>query len=87
LEVALTAWKLKTAKARLNEVVRAAEAGPQTITVRGREAAVVIAADEYRRITAGSSGKGWVDELREGLVIDFDFDFDRVPAIREHLDL
>jgi prevent-host-death family protein len=82
LEVALTAWKLKTAKARLNEVVRAAEAGPQTITVRGREAAVVIAADEYRRITAGSSG-----ELREDLVIDFDFDFDRVPAIREHLDL
>lgn len=45
-------WKLEDAKNRFSELVRRANAeGPQLVTKHGREAAVVMAAEEYRRIT------------------------------------
>jgi len=44
-------WKLEDAKARLSEVVRlAGTAGPQMVTVRGREAAVILAPEQYKRL-------------------------------------
>lgn len=44
-------WQLQEAKARLSEVIKkAADEGPQRITVRGRAAAVVISGREYRRL-------------------------------------
>jgi prevent-host-death family protein len=47
----LEQWKLEDAKARFSEVVRrAAETGPQLITVRGREAAVILTAEQYRQL-------------------------------------
>ena len=46
-------WQLQHAKARLSEVVeRACSDGPQTITLRGKEAAVVVSADDYNKLTA-----------------------------------
>jgi prevent-host-death family protein len=39
-------WKLEDAKARFSEVVRLAQQeGPQRVTVRGRDAVVVVAAE------------------------------------------
>lgn len=44
-------WQLQEAKARLSEVVKSTEKeGPQEITVRGKAAAVVVSAPEYRRL-------------------------------------
>ena len=44
-------WKLEDAKARLSEVVRrAATAGPQLVTVRSKEAAVILAPEQYKRL-------------------------------------
>jgi len=44
-------WQLQEAKARLSEVVKSTEKdGPQEITVRGRTAAVMVSAPEYRRL-------------------------------------
>ena len=46
-------WQLQEAKARFSELMRGAAAtGPQTITVRGRRAAVVLSADDYDRLKA-----------------------------------
>jgi prevent-host-death family protein len=46
-------WTVATAKARLSEVIdRAASEGPQTITRRGRNAAVVVSAEEWARKTS-----------------------------------
>jgi len=46
-------WQLQEAKARFSEVFRLArERGPQRVTKHGREAVVVIPAEEYARITA-----------------------------------
>jgi antitoxin Phd len=45
-------WKLEDAKSRLSEVVRRArDEGPQSVTVRGRRAVVVLDADTYDRMT------------------------------------
>lgn len=45
-------WTVAEAKARLSEVIeRAASKGAQTITRRGRSAAVVVSAEEWERKT------------------------------------
>ncbi len=45
-------WQLQDAKNRLSEVVRkASDEGPQVITLRGDDAVVVVAADDYARLT------------------------------------
>ena len=50
-------WKLEDAKARLSEVVRlASTAGPQLVTVRGREAAVILAPEQYKRLLPKQKG-------------------------------
>ena len=46
-------WQLQEAKAKLSELVRRARSeGPQTITVRGEPAVVVISIEEYERLLA-----------------------------------
>ena len=45
-------WALQDAKARLSEVVRlASEHEPQEITLRGEPAVVVLAREDYDRLT------------------------------------
>ena len=50
-------WKLEDAKARFSEVVRrAGMTGPQLVTVRGKEAAIVIAPEQYRQLLPKHEG-------------------------------
>jgi prevent-host-death family protein len=44
-------WALASAKARLSEVVDRAQAGPQTITRKGKPVAVMVSAEEWARKT------------------------------------
>jgi len=47
----MNTWQLQDAKARLSELVRlATKAGPQGITVRGKEGVVVLSVAEYNRL-------------------------------------
>jgi prevent-host-death family protein len=44
-------WKLEDAKARFSEVVRrAGSSGPQLVTIRGKEAAVILAPEQYKQM-------------------------------------
>ena len=44
-------WRLEEAEARFSEVVRRARSeGPQHVSVRGRDAVVVVAADDFERL-------------------------------------
>ena len=44
-------WQLQDAKNKFSEVVdRARTRGPQLVTRRGREAAVVVSAEEFKRL-------------------------------------
>lgn len=48
----MSAWKLEDAKNRFSELVRRASSdGPQFVTKHGRDAAVVMGVEEYRRLT------------------------------------
>jgi prevent-host-death family protein len=49
----LQTWQLEEAKSKLSRVIKAAiQQGPQIITRRGTEVAIVISIDEYRGMTA-----------------------------------
>lgn len=58
-------WRLQDAKARFSEVVRLArERGPQRVTVHGRDAVVVVAAEAYDRLRPPLTGEAVVEALR-----------------------
>jgi antitoxin Phd len=61
-------WKLEDAKARLSEVVRrAGTAGPQLVTIRGKEAAVILAPEQYRRLLPEPKGHQPLDRFLRSL--------------------
>jgi antitoxin Phd len=63
-------WKLEDAKARFSEVVRRAQSeGPQRVTVRGRDAVVVISAAELQELLPQSDQLPLVDFM-ESLYVE-----------------
>ena len=67
-------WQLQEAKNRLSEVVRKAQQeGPQTITLHGKDAAVIVAAREFSRL-----------RQRKGTLIEF---FRASPLVGVDLDV
>lgn len=58
------AWNLEDAKAQFSEVVRRARSeGPQCVTVRGKEAVMIISTEEYRKLTPAEDRLPLVDFL------------------------
>ena len=67
-------WQLQEAKNKLSKVIHDARtSGPQSITVRGKETAVVLSAEDYRKLTK-----------KQGSLIDF---FQEYPLADVELDL
>ncbi len=67
-------WQLQEAKNRLSELVRKArEDGPQVITIHGTDAVVVMAAEQFRKLSP-----------RKGTLVDF---FRRSPLVGIELDV
>ncbi|MBZ9848544.1 type II toxin-antitoxin system Phd/YefM family antitoxin [Mesorhizobium sp. CA14] len=65
-------WHLQDAKNNFSKVVqRARTEGPQTVTLRGERAAVVLSAEDYDRLAGKKkslaeyllTGPGWDDEF------------------------
>jgi antitoxin Phd len=58
-------WKLEDAKARFSELVRRAEHdGPQMVTVRGREAVVVMSAGQFAKLQPTAERRPLVEFLQ-----------------------
>ena len=56
---------LQDAKARFSELVRLVRSeGPQHVTVHGRDAVVVISAEEFRRLKGSVTGQALIDALQ-----------------------
>jgi prevent-host-death family protein len=56
---------LQDAKARFSELVRRVRSeGPQHVTVHGRDEVVVIAAEEFRRLTGERTGQALVEAMQ-----------------------
>ncbi len=71
----LTKWQVFEAKRRLSELIdRAQTEGPQVITRHGRERAVVLSIDAYRKLEAAKPN--FKDYLLSGPKVD-DFEIDR----------
>jgi antitoxin Phd len=71
----LPAWKLQDAKAHFSAVVRDAQAnGPQRVTVHGKDAVVVVAADEFDRLFATAKQPSLHALLSESPLSKLDFE-------------
>lgn len=65
VEESSASWRLQDAKARFSEVVRLAhQAGPQRVTVHGRQAVVVVDAGEFDRLQGNQTGQALIDALQ-----------------------
>jgi prevent-host-death family protein len=73
----LETWKLEDAKARFSEVVRlAGTRGPQLVTVRGKDAAVILSPVEFERLCSKEKRQPLVDFLQQLRLGD-------IPLVRE----
>jgi len=58
-------WSLQDAKARFSELVRMAHSdGPQHVTLHGRDAVVVVDADEFNRLKGARTGELLIEALQ-----------------------
>jgi prevent-host-death family protein len=73
------AWSVADAKARLSELLdHAISDGPQAITRRGRQVAIVVSAEEWHRKTSRSGSLA--EFLAESPLRDSGIDTDRIEA-------
>ena len=68
-------WRLQDAKARFSELVRLAHSdGPQHVTLHGRDAVVVIDAEEFLRLKGERTGQLLIDALAASPHIDIEIE-------------
>jgi prevent-host-death family protein len=74
-------WQLQTAKAQFSEVFRRARSqGPQWITRQGKEAVVVVPAEEFERLTQRvNQPRSLVRFFAESPLARFGVDLERKP--------
>ena len=73
-------WLLQDAKARFSELVRKVRSeGPQHVTVHGRDEVVVIAAEEFRRLTGGVTGLALIEAMQASPYREVDLEPGRGP--------
>lgn len=82
-------WQLQEAKNKLSEVVsRAQTEGPQTITVRGKEVAVVVSLEEHRRARAEKKdGESLLDFFKRSPLWGSGIDIERRDDYGREIDL
>ena len=79
-------WQVQEAKARFSALVRSAEIdGPQTITVHGRRAAVVLSANDYDRLKRPQHSMA--EFLRASSLVGVDLDIERDKSLPRDIDL
>jgi antitoxin Phd len=79
-------WKLEDAKNQFSRVVREAMTGkPQRVTRGGRDAVVIVSAEEYDRLARPKVDL--VDFLRESPLAEVDLDLKRPRDLGRDLEL
>lgn len=82
-------WQLQTAKARFSELFRKARAeGPQWVTRQGKEAVVVVAAEEFQLLKARSKQpESLVEFFAKSPLAGANLDLERTPDYGREIDL
>ena len=70
MSTAATPWPLQAAKDRFSQLVKATADGPQTVTVHGKPAAIVLSPQAYAKLKRAPRGKLSDELLRPGLIDD-----------------
>ena len=70
----LKGWKLEEAKARFSEVVKCAHEKPQRVTVHGKDAVVIVDAEEFARMIPASDQTSLHTILATSPLADIDFE-------------
>lgn len=72
-------WQLQTAKARFSEVFeRARTEGPQRVTRRGKDAVVIVPAEQFEKMTPPPQFKESLWEFfRKSPLVGLEIDFER----------
>lgn len=82
----MQAWQIQQAKNRLSELVdRALDQGPQMITRRGVETAIVLSVEEYQKMR--QSETDLVDFFRASPLAGVELDLERDPDTGREVDL
>ena len=82
---AMRQWAVQDAKAHFSEVVKKAEnEGPQTISVRGKPAVVMISLEEYRMLT--QKEKSILDFFRRSQFCGMNLDLERDKSLPREID-
>ena len=82
-------WQLQSAKARFSEVFRLARSqGPQWVTKSGKEAVVVLASEEFERLTGRKKQSGSLAEFfARSPLAGLELDLEREPDFGRPVDL
>jgi prevent-host-death family protein len=73
-------WPLQDAKAHFSELVRRVRSeGPQHVTVHGREAVVVVAAEDFRRLSGGHTGQSLIEACASSPHREVPIEVERAP--------
>jgi antitoxin Phd len=79
LPSAASTWQVQTAKARFSELFRRARTeGPQLITRQGKEGVVMIADEQYERLSARArQPKSLLQFFRQSPLVGLELNFER----------
>ena len=82
-------WQLQTAKARFSEVFRKARSeGPQYVTKAGKEAVVIVPAEQFERLTmATRQPQSLVEFFRQSPLRGAKLDLRREPDFERDVEL
>lgn len=85
----LKTWQLQTAKAQFSELFRRARTeGPQFVTKSGKEAVVVLPAEQFEKLTAlGRQPKSLLEFFRDSPLVGSGIDLEREPDYGRDIDL
>jgi len=88
-KVKSASWQLQTAKARFSEVFRRARSeGPQYVTKAGKEAVVIVPAEQFDELVAKSRRpKSLVEFFRNSPLYDAHLDLKRDKDTGRDIDL
>lgn len=87
--VQMPQWQLQAAKARFSELFRKARTeGPQWVTKQGREAVVVLPAEEFERLTArAQQPESLVEFFAKSPLAKANVNLEREPDYGREIDL
>ena len=82
-------WQLQTAKAQFSELIRRARtSGPQVVTKQGKEEAVVVGIEDFKRLTQrAKQPDSLVQFFAESPLAEFALDLRRTPDYGRKIDL